>query len=379
MGITFILNTVPAPHISKRIKALASQMHVNVICARRKNMDIYEPEEIPNVSYSIKEMNIPPASSPFKRIKAVLSFAFFVKRELKKVPTDIIYVVGLDTLSISYIFGQKNVKICYDVADLRENITNTHSIFSIKGIFDSSLQKLEKRLSKKVALLVLTSRKFYDVHYKTFIPPEKVIEVPNMPNRKAFENYTEKNGGDFTIGFVGALRYINQMYMLVDVAGELGIKVIFSGATDLDENGNFQKYCSDKPWVTFTGRYNFIEDIAKIYGRLDCVYSVYDAANFNVQVALPNKLYEAAICHIPIIVAKNTYLCELVESWGTGIGIEYDNPDQLKECLHKLMKRDEFYNSFVKHTYEIDDKINIDTYLTEFRNKVNDLTKNKNS
>lgn len=373
MGITFILNTVPAPHVSKRIKALASQMPVKVICARRKNMDIYEPEDIQNVSYSIKEMNIPPASSPFKRLKAVFSFALFVKRELKETPSDIIYVVGLDTLCIACAFGKKNVKICYDVADLRESFTNARSFSSLRGILDSALQSLERRLSKKVSLLILTSKKFYDVHYKAFIPSDKVIEIPNMPNRKAFENYRIKNSGDFTIGFVGALRYITQMYMLVDVAGELGIKVIFSGATDLDVNGDFRKYCNDKPWVTFTGRYNFMEEIAGIYGRLDCIYSVYDAANFNVRVALPNKLYEAALCHLPIIVAKNTYLCELVESWGTGVGIEYDSPVQLKDCLRKLMRRDEYYDSFVKHTYEIDDKIDIASYLMNFRQRVNAL------
>ena len=66
------------------------------------------------------------------------------------------------------------------------------------------------------------------------------------------------------------------------------------------------------------------------------MYSVYDADMQNVRVALPNKLYEAVYCEIPLIVAKNTYLAQLVDEWGVGLAVDHKNKDELVEALHRL-------------------------------------------
>lgn len=379
MSIVFILHTIPAPHHIKRIKALAMRHPITIICARRLNMDMYELETIPNVTYRIKDMVIPPATQPFKRIIASLKFDRFVKYELKKLSPQVIYVVGLDTLATACKYTDNNIKICYDVADLRESLTSTPSKFlskfSLKSLIDSEIRRREASLANRISLLILTSKKFYDVHYEKLVSKDKMIEIPNMPTLQAFNSYIPKKEGKFTIGFVGALRYIDQMYMLVDAAKEADVNVIFSGATDFDFDNKFQNYCSDKSWVTFTGKYDFSKDIANIYGRLDCVYSVYDASNFNVRVALPNKLYEAALCKLPIIVAKNTYLYELVEQWGTGIGIDFNSKQQLVNLLLKLKKKDNFYNSFVNNCEKIIPQIDVNKYLDNFCNRIDSLLK----
>lgn len=377
MSVVFILPSIPAPRHVKRIRALAKEHEITVLCARRINMDLYQVENIPNVSYITVDMVIPPATKPIQRIVASLKFGKFVKKHLQKLAPKVVYVAGLDTLAIACKLTTNEVKICYEVGDLRESFTNKPkdllSRLSVRSIIDDIIRRRERKLSNRISLLILTSKKFYDVHYKYLVSENKMIEIPNMPVLSAFESYTPKKDGKFTIGFVGALRYINQMYMLVDAAKEADVNVIFSGSTALDIGNKFQEYCKDKPWVSFTGTYNFSIDIANIYGKLDCVYSVYDASNFNVRVALPNKLYEAAICKLPIIVAKNTYLFELVEKWGTGVGVDFNDKDELIKVINRLKIKDDYYQSFRRNCDRIIPTIDANDYLNALCLRVNNL------
>lgn len=372
MTIVFLLSHIPDPRYNKRIHELSKWADVHVICIRRTNMDIFHLKEIEGVKYYIKDMNMPSSVSFLGRGLATIKYWRFVKKELKKVNPDIIYSNGIDTLYIASKVCPE-AKICYEVADLREYATRKSSMLSTVGIADRVIKNVERNLGNRISLLVVTSRKFYDVYYSKFIDSDKLIELPNMPILSAFNTYKPNNNGTFTVGFVGGLRYLKQMKMLVDATETLGINVIFSGATDGDADGSFQQYCKDKPWVKFTGRYNFSKEIAGIYSNLDCVYSVYDASNFNVRIALPNKLYEAVICHLPIIVAKNTYLEELASEWGGGVGTPYNDTEALRELLQKLKTKDSYYQSFVNNCVKHQDKVDVQSYLDNLSRRILNL------
>lgn len=194
--------------------------------------------------------------------------------------------------------------------------------------------------------LVITSEKFYDIHYNRLISKDNVILMPNIPDEEPLKNYFKKKNGMFTVGFIGGIRYLKQMKMLVDAAEIVGCNVLFAGAggTNYDYE-QITDYCKDKRYVTFTGRYIYNTDIAKLYGMVDCVYAVYDADNPNVRIALPNKLYEAVYCNLPIIVAKNTYLSQVVENWGVGISVNHNDTNDLVYGLKKMINDPEFYAS----------------------------------
>lgn len=333
--------------MNKRIAAFVRMADVDVICSHRLNMDVFPLDIITGVNYHVIGLEVSTISHIFKRIVSFFKYYSYCRKQLRSINPDVIYLSGLDNLMIAAFSVGKRTKICYEVADLRECYTNEHAnIFSRESIIDYFINKMEGRYARRVSLLVVTSIKFYEVYYSKLFPRDKVLEVPNMPNLQAFDNYTPKQGGDFAIGFVGLIRYLEQMKMLVDGAGKAGIKVIFSGAS-LEGGKIFAEYCKGKPWVSFTGRYDLMKDIAGIYHNLDCVYSVYDASNLNVRIALPNKLYEAVMAEVPIIVSNNTYLGELVNEWGTGVSIDYNDINQLVSELNKLKKKDDYYNRFV--------------------------------
>jgi glycosyltransferase involved in cell wall biosynthesis len=118
--------------------------------------------------------------------------------------------------------------------------------------------------------------------------------------------------------------------------------------------------------VDIIGAYNYERDIIDLYSKIDVVYSVYDAEDFNVRVAIPNRLYESIVCGLPIIVAKNTALSWVVKKYGVGFEVSssnvneikelikniLDNPDILKRCKENALKiRKNFYYENVEDIF----------------------------
>ncbi len=336
--------------MNKRIKLLKKDSAVHVICTRRASQNIWEPAQ--DVDHVIFDIDLPSSKKILKRYFVSQEFQKKALSKLEELKPNVIYAEGLDTLIIAGKYSRNhNVHIIFEVADLRENF-----ISSPKKILDRivtfELLRREKKAFKNVDFLVVTSPKFYDIHYCKLISKEKMIFIPNVPDIEVFKRY-KKHSGDFTVGFIGGIRYLNQMKMLVDVAGEVGCKVLFAGAggtsTDYEE---IHSYCLGKDYVSFTGRYDYNSQIADLYGMVDCVYAVYDADNPNVRIALPNKLYESILCELPIIVAKGTYLEELVKYWNVGISVNHKNQEELADSLRRLMNDSTFYNGLVSSCKE---------------------------
>lgn len=348
LKICFLLTHVPDPKTNKRIKVFSNYGEVCVICTRRKSQDIWEPA-FKDIKHYIFDIDLPSSNQILKRMLVSKEYQKRALTILNRVRPEIIYADGLDSLLIvsKYKARFKTLQVFYDVADLRESYLETPTNI-IKRFVVLAIQKAEKKAFTNVDYLVITSPKFYSEHYKKLIHSNKVLFIPNAPETKIFETYKRKNDGIFTVGFIGGIRYINQMKMLVDAAENVKCRVLFAGAGGT--NSDYQEileYCRNKDFVSFTGKYDYEKEIARLYGSIDCVYAVYDADNPNVRIALPNKLYESILCELPIIVAKNTYLSELVESWGVGVSVGHQNLNELADVLKKLKDDKNFYESIV--------------------------------
>ena len=358
--VCFLLTHVPDPRTNKRIACFKEQgFSTSVICTRRKIQDIYEPEfqDVPHYIYNI---NLPSAKHLVKRAIMSQHFKSIAIKKLKEIKPDIIYTEGLDLLLIAREYKKRNtVKIYFECADLRENFIKKSTSFVPKMVTSILLHE-EKVAFKSVNYLVVTSPKFYDVHFKELIDKEHMLYIPNAPDLSAFNDYKRKKDGKFTVGFIGGVRYIRQMKMLVDAAEIAGCNVLFAGAGGNSEDFiQIKNYCEKKEFVNFSGKYNYQQDISKLYGEVDCVYAVYDASNPNVCIALPNKLYESIVCELPIIVAKNTYLSEIVTELGVGVSIDYLSTDELAEQLHKLMYDKSFYTEICNNCHSVNMKNNL--------------------
>lgn len=348
-NIVFLLTHVPNPRINKRISVAKRCGNVVVICTRRKSQNIWEPVHT-DIEHIIFDIDLPSSKHLLKRYLAYPKYQEDAYKYLLDIKPDLIYAESLDSLIIAnkYRASNTNTRIFFEVADLRECfIEKPKSLFS--KIITRIISRVEKWNFTGVNCLVVTSMKFFDLHYKEFIEQKKVIFLPNIPDPAAFTNYNKKIGGQFTVGFIGGIRYLSQMKMLVDAAERVGCKVLFAGeGVSADDYKQITEYCKGKESVSFTGKYNYNEDIAKLYSMVDCVYAVYDANNANVRIALPNKLYEAMHCELPIIVAKGTYLEEIVAELNVGIGISCNNVNELADVIQKLSNDSAYYKSFVE-------------------------------
>jgi glycosyltransferase involved in cell wall biosynthesis len=344
--------------MDKRINLLKKHYDVTLIYWNRETLKIWE---LQHKDIETKEIRIKAHyTNPLKRIVPTCIFAIKVVKYLIGIKPNIIYTENIDMLSICNIYCilGRNIKIIYEIADLNKLIIDKPVSIAEK-VLKNILVTIEKHLFKKVDLLILTSKKFYDVYYKKFIDKEKVLFMPNIPDINVFNSYIKKNSGRFTVGFIGAIRYKDQMKMLIKASEACGINILFAGEGLDDE---IKKICIGKKYIEYYGRYNYKSEIAQLYSKVDCIYSVYNAELNNVKVALPNKLYESIFCALPIIVAKGTYLAELVEKLGVGIAVDHKDLVELKGALLRLANDKEYYNSKVEACYKYKREIDISKY-----------------
>ena len=376
MQITFLLTHIPNPRINKRIMVAKRCGEVAVFCIRRTAQNLWEPC-FDDVMYEIIQTDLPTAKHLLMRLaKSIKEFQRPAMKFLDCHMPQVIVLEGLDALSVAKKYKKRHSlsRIIYEVADLRECfIEKPSSVFSRLLTFIIRLR--EHHLFTCVDYLIVTSEKFYEYHYKTLLPQDRVIFLPNAPDPIPFAGYRKKDKGRFTVGFIGGLRYIKQMKMLVDIAEQVNCDVLFAGgAFSPNEYEEIMTYCSNKDFAKFFGKYDYNDEIANLYGMVDCVYSVYDADNANVKIALPNKLYEAILCELPIIVAKGTYLSEMVEKWGVGVSVSATNPQELEMAIKKLSTDSNYYTALENNCRLHKPDISLERYSDKLAHCIQGIT-----
>lgn len=372
MSIVFVLSHTPNPRMNKRINLLKGKYKTSLVFWNRETVDIWK---MIHTDIEVKEISIKAYyTNPQKRIIPTLKFAIEAIKYLRKMNPKCIYTENVDMLAICSIysfFNKKKPIIIYEIADLNKLIIDVPKSL-VKKFLKKIIVSTEKRLCQNVNLLVLTSEKFYDFYFRDFFPKEKMLIIPNMPKLYPFSSYRPKKSGIFTVGFIGTIRYKDQMKMLIRVAQKCKVNVLFAGAGLDDE---IRKISADIPYVEYYGKYEFDKEIASLYEKCNCIYCVYDADLNNVKVALPNKLYEAIYCGLPIIVAKGTYLAELAENMGVGVAVSHKEDQELEQVLNKLSTEREYYETFVEACHAHRDEINVEVYNEKLLGRVKDLAK----
>lgn len=190
----------------------------------------------------------------------------------------------------------------------------------------------------KISKLILTSPYFWNAYFEKFLDESKYLFIPNAPSKKIFNEYEKKVHDNFTIGFIGSVRYVPQLKMLIDAVEELNkdIQVFIAGSGP--GYAEIAEYSRDKSFVDIYGPYNYEKEIVSLYEKVDCIYSVYNIELENVKIALPNRLYESIVCELPIIAAKGTVLGDFIQDKMIGITVKYNDKEELKKELLRMVK-----------------------------------------
>ena len=136
----------------------------------------------------------------------------------------------------------------------------------------------------------------------------------------------------------------------------------------LGENWKRLTYFRLNEFIKYYGPFKANVDIPGIYNTIDLSFAVYDSASRNVQLALPNKLYESMFFNVPMLVAKNTSLHKEVMKSKIGVGISLSTEKQFSEDIRRVSpKKIEYYanNSQEIHENELldDSKDKLKTLL----------------
>ena len=334
IDVLYIFPNTPEPRNEKMVGYIKQLFYVGIMFWK-KNPEC-ETYSFPNTPvYEIKVAAND--NNPLKRVLPTLKYIKMGIKELRNIKPKCVHVSKLDSLYMVWRYCKKvndKPKVVYDVSDLH-SLGYNNSKNPIKKAIRFLLWRIEKKISKCVNYIFVTSPKFYSDYYSAFYKEEQVVFTPNIPDTNAFKKFEKKREGKYTIGFVGSLRYFKQICNLIDVTKEMDINVMLAGS-GIDEE-KLRDYANGLTHVSFFGKYDYLKDIKTIYEQIDCVYAVYDTKIKNVKVALPNKLYEGAYCGLPFIVSKGTYLSELVEKYEIGVSCEAEDCFDLKRAIQKVM------------------------------------------
>ncbi|ABR46440.1 glycosyl transferase, group 1 [Alkaliphilus metalliredigens QYMF] len=328
----------PNPRMIKRVKALLINYDVHVIYWDR-NLGNKKINELPKESKVTVIKRKANEGSPIKRLGATISVIREIIAIAKRVEPDVLYLSKTDILFAAVLYKKitkTNVRLVYEVSDLHTLMVDQQKK-TYKKLISKLIKKTEKSLCKSIELLIVTSEFFYNQFYQDFISKDKVVFMPNTPDPLVFDGFHRKTNEKFTVGFIGAIRYAEQLEMLIDASIEANINVLIAGAGK--DYLRIKEYAKNYENVEVYGEYKYNEEIKKLYEHVDCIYSVYDAELKNVQIALPNRLYEAAFTSTPIIASKNTYLGDIVEKYDIGKTILFNSKTELIKVL-SLLKED---------------------------------------
>lgn len=365
--IAMLLGCLPNQRMNKRIQLEESIGNLHVVCWDRGNNMMTENVGQNHVMYVL---DIPASSVPTKRILQFFTFYREALKKLREIGPDIIHCQSLDTLMVAckYKDDFRDVKIIYEVPDIHPLLADRQNN-PLKIVLQKYLRHEDIKLEEKVDLLIITSEKYYDSYFKNFYSREKVLYFPNVPVLDAFTSFEKKDHGEFTVGFIGSVRYKKQLINLIEAGKQCGVKILIAGL-EVGEP-EIEQMCKKTANCVWIGKFDYRKEVAALYEKCDAVYSVYDADEGNVRVALPNKLYECIYCGIPIIVAKNTYLENIVKQMGIGISVSHKDEKDTVDAICKLRDDHDFYEMMVKNCQAQRDGIDISVYNKKLTDIIN--------
>lgn len=342
----------PDPRVLKEARTLTKLGHnVTILCWDRTGLYSDKPNEcVENVNI-VRFFGNTAYGTGYKQVGKFIKFKKDVYEYLCFHDFDAIHCHDFDGLFIGYSVNKKlKLKLVYDEHDLFYMY-----FYGRQGVLNKIIYKFiifyEKIMLKKVnSHIVVTPR--MALLYKNL--SKNIMIVTNAPYRGLFSNIEKSKSSKLRIGFIGSVRYFDEMKSLVDACDKFKekVEIIISGRGISLEN--LITYTRDLDYVKITGGYK-IDEIENLYRDVDITYAFYP--DVTASISMPNKFFESVITETPIIANKNTEFGYEVEKNNFGYSIEGKNlKDELENIISRILDNNEELDNKIKDMRENKEK-----------------------
>ena len=213
---------------------------------------------------------------------------------------DIIVARNLEMLLIAVLVRRRlglAIPIVYECLDI-------HRLMTKAGPACVLLRRLERRLLKSCALLIVSSPKFIEAHFARYGPHlprwtllENKLAVSEFDASQTARPPAIAAGPPWRIGWFGVIRCRRSLALLAALARASGgaIEVEIRGRPALDTLPDFETVVTATRGLSFHGPYDRATDLATIYGRVHFNWAIdYYEDGLNSAWLLPNRLYEGS-------------------------------------------------------------------------------------
>lgn len=345
MKILLVLPVLSDSYYRKRIEKL-SELGVRCsVLGFERNHYKGKPWDIPAESLGkIKHERY------FSRVGILFRSIFKIRRAARN--QDVIYAYNLDVLLISWLatlFQSKNIKIVYDVADIR-------SILVESGIFPTLLRNLERFLLKRVSVVVVASPAYIDGYFKPYQKTENTyFVIENKVDKNLLDNQTKSilpvsKKDPITIGYFGMLRCERSLNVLKQLAesSQGNIRILLRGL--FLNTQHFEAEFKSLEFAQYGGPFVYPDDLSGMFESADLVWGAHYQTKPNKNWAIVNRFYQACYFKRPLIVQAGSQNAKLVNRYNIGLEIDLGNPSQARNKIEnvKFSQIDEWQNNMRK-------------------------------
>lgn len=327
----------PDPRVYKEAITLVNHGHdVEVLAWDRESKFFESPIEVIEGIKIKRFFSKGKYGSGVKQVFGYLRFIKEVSKYLRQTKFDFIHCHDFDTLILGYLLKKKNnnFRLVYDEHDLFYlYFENRGKIYNLFGCLIKNIESVFLNVVDYHVVVTPNMQKLYKNKTNSFV-------ITNAPLKDSFQNVKKIERKKIVIGFIGIVRYFEELKVLLDVSNSFkNIEVFIAGkGTKLDAINSYTIQTGYKN-VQIYGKYK-VNQLEKLYSNIDITYLIYPSKDS--KISLPNKFFESIITETPIIADERSEYGQIIKEYSIGWTIDSEDlGSSLKKVIQEVSNNPE--------------------------------------
>lgn len=369
------------PRVNRQIEEYSKDKEIKLVCIGLTD-NRYDNEKIKKYKFPINIIKKPEKynkklHSIFGKLKREKVINNLISKAIIETKPDIIHANDLDALIPSMMAAKKlKCKVIYDSHEIFiENIG-----LRDKKIYKKYLEMIEKKLVKKVDLMVCVSNSAAD-YFVTKYKIKKPLVVTNCSLKQDKSILLTSKSKEFEVLNHGSF-YPGRGYDLCATVGKYlkeypEIKFVIRGLGYYESNirekiksSNSEKFVRMDPPVN-------VEELIPMAAKSHVGVAITENICLNFKLSVSNKIFEYVAAGLPVIMSDIPEHRYLNEKYKFGIIIKENTTKEIVDAAIKLFKDKVLYEEYKNNAIKMAQKLNWENEfnkLIEFEKKI--LSKN---